>query len=76
MAPFHVIMFSAKSFLEDCLRYVPSVARFLKVAFQGLLLWTLLYSVRLQYVAMTRFAHFLISPIFSRLPFVCVAPHY
>ena len=37
------VVFSAKSFSEECLRYVPSVARFLKVAFQGPLLCTLLF---------------------------------
>ena len=40
LTPFRVV-FSAKSFPEECLRYVPSVARFLKAAFQGPLLWSL-----------------------------------
>ena len=39
--PLSCCYFSAKSPSEVCLRYVPSVARFLKVAFQGPLLWTL-----------------------------------
>ena len=58
LTPFRVV-FSAKSFSEKFLRYVPSVARFLKVAFQGPFLWTLLLVVRLQDIALTRFAYFL-----------------
>ena len=61
LTPFHV-MFSAKSLSEKFIRYVPSVARFLKVDFQGPFLWTLLLFVRLQYVATTRFAIF---PVFA-----------
>ena len=40
MTPFRVV-FSTNSCSEECLRYVPNVARFLKLAFQGPLLWTL-----------------------------------
>ena len=58
LTPFHD-MFLAKSFSEECLRYIPNVARFLKVAFQGSLLWTVLFLFRLQYVAMTRFVYFM-----------------
>ena len=63
-------MFSWKSFSEECLRYVPGVARFLKVAFQGPLVWTLLFLVRLQYVAVTRFAYFLFFRVFFSATFL------
>ena len=63
-------MFSAKSFSEECLRYVPSVARILEAAFQRPLLWTLLFLVRLQYVAMTRFAYFLFFRAFLSVTFL------
>ena len=53
LTPFRVAV-SAKSVSEECLRHVPIVARFLKVAFHyGPLLWTLLIFFSLQYVAMT-----------------------
>ena len=63
-------MLSAKPFSEECLRYVHSVARFLNVAFQGPLLWNLLFFVRLQYVAMTRFAYFLFFRAFFSVTFL------
>ena len=63
-------MFSSKSFSEECLRYVPSVARFLKVVFQGPLLWTLRLLVRLQYVAMARFVYFLFFRVFFSVTFL------
>ena len=69
LTPFHV-MFSAKSLSEECLRYVSSVARFLKVDFQGPLLWTLPFFVRLQYVAMARFAYFLFFRAFLSVAFL------
>ena len=69
LTPFRVV-FSAKSFPEECLRYVRSVARFFQVSFQGPLLWTLLFLVRLQYVAMTRFAYFLYSRAFFSVTFL------
>ena len=65
-------MFSAKSFSEERLRYVPSVARFLAVAFQGPMLWTLLFFVRLQYVAMTRFSYFLLFRAFFSVTFLAL----
>ena len=65
-------MFSTKSFSEKCLRYVGSVARFLKVALEGPLLLTFLLFVKLQYVAMTRFAYFLFFLAFFSVAFFSV----
>ena len=63
--------------------YVLSNARSLKVAYQGPLLWTLRFFVRLQFVAMTRFACFpfflsFFSATFLRLLHVsdAVSPTY
>ena len=69
LTPFRVV-FSAKSFSDKFLRYVPSVARFLTAAFQGPFLWTLLLFAKLQYVAMTRFAYFLFFRAFSSVTFL------
>ena len=69
LTPFRVVV-SAKSLSEECLRYVPSVARFLKVAFQGPLLWTLLLFVRLQHVPMTRLAYLLFLRAFFSVTFL------
>ena len=57
-------MFSAKSLSEECLRYVPGVARFLKASLSRSLAMDLPFYFRLQYVAMTQFAYSLFSLLF------------
>ena len=69
LTPF-LVMLSAKSLSEECPRYVSSVACFLKVAFQGPLLWTLLFFVRLRYAVVTRFTYFLFSRAFVSVTFL------
>ena len=69
MAPFRVV-FSSKSFSEKFLGYVPSGARYISVAVQGPLLWTLLLFAKLQHVGMTRFAYFLFVRAFFSVTFL------